>query len=259
MALLMFQFYRSQFSKALEHALSIKGDPKVLWRGLVQSNSTLPSEKHSVTERGEKIKPLVFWYYRLENLDLKKKKKKPWGGEKKLESSNYNSKCRHFPSSLKERHHLCWQWPGFCFDRQLCVSCASSLRCALLVFSQLLHPPNHPQHSFFASSPRICVSWLPQPRATAKNRAQSRLKRSGKRRKVIKGKLMAQQSLLGALLKWALIPAISITACLGKPWWFPCCCCSWGKIQVKNPLELGCLLGVHSLGRVPDISPGVTP
>lgn len=35
------------------------------------------------------------------------------------------------------------------------------------------------------------------------NKAQSRLKRSGKRRKVIKGKLMAQQSLLGTLMKWA--------------------------------------------------------
>jgi len=38
-----------------------------------------------------------------------------------------------------------------------------------------------------------------------RNKAQSRLKRSGKRRKVIKGKLMAQQSLLGAQLKWALL------------------------------------------------------
>lgn len=38
-----------------------------------------------------------------------------------------------------------------------------------------------------------------------RNEAQSRLKRSRKRIKVIKGKLMAQQSLSGALLKWALL------------------------------------------------------
>lgn len=55
MALLTFQFYRSQFSKALEHTLRIKGDPKILWKGLAQSNSTLPIERQSATERGKKL------------------------------------------------------------------------------------------------------------------------------------------------------------------------------------------------------------
>ena len=59
-------------------------------------------------------------------------------------------------------------------------------------FSQLFPPPISMQSNYLSPSP-------------VRNKAQSRLKRSGKRREVIKGKLMAQQSLLGALLKWALL------------------------------------------------------
>lgn len=68
-----------------------------------------------------------------------------------------------------------------------------------------------------------------------RDKAQSVLKCSRKRRKVIKGKLMAQQTLLGSLLKWAQL----FWPYRSQLWWFPCFCSSWGNIQVRNPWQPG--------------------
>lgn len=101
------------------------------------------------------------------------------------------------------RQHLHWQWPGFCFDRQLrtYIEMCSSDQLPTIA-------PSHCQESYWFSQlfpPPISIQSNYLNPLPVRNKAQSRLKRSGKRRKVIKGKLMAQQSLLGALLKWALL------------------------------------------------------
>lgn len=85
-----------------------------------------------------------------------------------------------------------------------------------------------------------------------RDKAQSVLKCSRKRRKVIKGKLMAQQTLLGSLLKWAQL----FWPYRSQLWWFPCFCSSWGNIQVRNPWQPG--TGLLSQDNACGIYPCVT-
>lgn len=115
------------------------------------------------------------------------------------------------------------------FDRQICMyfqMCFPGQ--PWTIFPSLC--PRSPWLTQLFPLPSLCnPNYLsPWP---VRNKAQSGLKRSRKRRKVIKENLMVQQTLLGSPLKraWLFQPYQL------QLWWVFCCCSSWGNIQVRSP------------------------
>lgn len=106
----------------------------------------------------------------------------------------------------------------FLRDRHACI-----LRCASLASPGPSSPPSaHTALGWDCSSPSHPCATQITSAPGLRNKAQSELKCSRKRRKVIKGNLMAQQTLLGSLLKWVWL----FWPYQSQLWEFPCCCSS---------------------------------